>query len=159
MAGRAAALAIGLVVAASASADDRCARNHLDLRSGGATFRFDVEVADTEPARARGLMHRESLPRFGGMLFVYDAPQPATFWMENTLIPLDMLFFDDEGRLVSVHDNATPLSRDVIYGGDGIKYVLEINGGLSRTLGIAEGAEIRHPAIAQERAAWPCPAE
>jgi uncharacterized protein len=122
-------------------------RAQADLRSGGAVFRFAVEVADTDATRARGLMFRESLPRFSGMLFVYPEPLAATFWMENTLIPLDMLFFDPAGRLTRIHENAVPLSREVIFGGENVLYVLEINGGLARTLGIAEGAEIRHPAI------------
>ena len=114
---------------------------------------------DTAEGRAQGLMNRESLGRFSGMLFVYDTPQPVAFWMENTLIPLDMLFFDETGALRRIHENAVPLDRTPIPGGDDIRFVLEINGGLARTLGIEEGAELRHPAIDQTLAAWPCAAE
>jgi uncharacterized protein len=148
--------AFALLLAAPAAAEEVCAPGFADLRAGGSSYRFEVEVADDDAERARGLMHRESLGRFEGMLFVYDAPQPATFWMENTLIPLDMLFFDEAGRLARVHADAEPMSREVIFGGDEIRYVLEINGGLAETLGIAEGAEIRHPAIDGEAAVWPC---
>lgn len=154
-----AALAILAAVAAAgpATAQDACVPGVADLRAGGSSYRFAVEVADDDASRARGLMEREEIGRFQGMLFVYEAPQAATFWMENTLIPLDMLFFDPAGRLTRVHANAEPMSREIIFGGEDVQYVLEINGGLAATLGIAEGAEIRHPAIAQQLAAWPCP--
>lgn len=144
-----------LLPAGSVLAAD-CAPDRLDLRQGETTLRFRVEVADDAAERIRGLMYREQLPRFGGMLFVYDAPEPVAFWMKNTLIPLDMLFFDASGRLAAVHENAVPGDLTPIPGGDAIQYVLEINGGAARKLGIAPGAELRHPALDQARAAWPC---
>jgi uncharacterized membrane protein (UPF0127 family) len=109
---------------------------------------------DTEQGREKGLMFRESLPRFSGMLFVYDHPQPVAFWMRNTLIPLDMLFFDAEGRLVRIKSEAQPHDETPVVGGDAIQYVLEINGGLAGTLGIAPGAEMRNPAV--KDGAWSC---
>jgi uncharacterized membrane protein (UPF0127 family) len=144
-----------LLPAGSVLAAD-CAPDRLDLRQGETTLRFRVEVADDAAERSRGLMYREQLPRFGGMLFVYDAPEPVAFWMKNTLIPLDMLFFDASGRLAAVHENAVPGDLTPIPGGDAIQYVLEINGGAARKLGIAPGAELRHPALDQDKAAWPC---
>jgi uncharacterized membrane protein (UPF0127 family) len=144
-----------LLPAGSVLAAD-CAPDRLDLRQGETTLRFRVEVADDAAERSRGLMYREELPRFGGMLFVYDAPEPVAFWMKNTLIPLDMLFFDASGRLAAVHENAVPGDLTPIPGGDAIQYVLEINGGAARRLGIVPGAELRHPALDQARAAWPC---
>ena len=154
----AALAAISLLVAAQASADG-CAPATVDLRDPDSTARFEVEVMDTAEGRATGLMRRELLGRFAGMLFVYDEAQPVAFWMENTLIPLDMLFFDETGSLRRIHENAVPLDRTPIPGGDDIQFVLEINGGLARTLGIEEGAELRHPAIDQDLAAWPCASE
>jgi uncharacterized protein len=133
-----------------------CAADAVDIRSGGTHVRFAVEVADTPATRAQGLMFREELPRFAGMLFVYEEPQRATFWMENTPLPLDMLFFDMAGVLQDVHANAEPFSRAIIDGGDDILFVLEINGGMAEALGIATGAEMRHPAIDPAVAAWPC---
>ena len=147
--------AVLLLPAGSVLAAD-CAPDRLDLRQGETTLRFRVEVADDAAERSRGLMYREQLPRFGGMLFVYDAPEPVAFWMKNTLIPLDMLFFDASGRLAAVHENAVPGDLTPIPGGDAIQYVLEINGGAARRLGIVPGAELRHPALDQAQAAWPC---
>jgi len=151
-----AALVLAMLAAGDAGAQD-CAPDAVDLRQGASIYRFAVELADTEATRSRGLMFRESLPPFGGMLFVYEAPQVATFWMENTLIPLDMLFFDPAGRLARIHANAVPKSRDIIFGGENVAFVLEINGGLAGRLGISEGAELRHPAVDPARAAWLCP--
>jgi uncharacterized protein len=147
------AVALGALAPAAAAA---CARDVADLRHDGVEVRFAVEVADTEEARARGLMFREDLPRFAGMLFVYDAPQLATFWMENTPLPLDMLFFDAAGVMVNLHENAVPFSREIIVGGEDVLFVLEINGGLASALGIGIGAELRHPSVDPDRAAWPC---
>ena len=131
-----------------------CAPDQADLRDTDATLRFKVEVMDDAGERAQGLMFRESLPRFSGMLFVYDRPQPVAFWMKNTLIPLDMLFFDTEGRLVRIKSQAQPHDETPVVGGDNIQYVLEINGGLAGQLGLDPGAELRHPAVTG--AAWSC---
>ena len=91
-----------------------------------------------------------------GMLFVYEFPQRVGFWMENTLIPLDMIFMSADGVVRKIHENAVPLDRTVIPGGDDIQHVLEINGGMSGMLGVTVGSELRHPAIDQAQAAWPC---
>ena len=80
-------------------------------------------------------MFRKSLDRFSGMLFVYDGEQKVNFWMRNTFIPLDLLFFDSKGILRKIHHNAKPLDLTNIFGGDSIQYVLEINAGLSAALG------------------------
>ena len=101
-------------------------------------------------------MFVERMPRFSGMLFVYDQPQRVAFWMRNTLIPLDMIFANSQGIVQRVHVNAVPGDETAIPGGDDIQFVLEVNGGLSELLGIAPGTQIRHPAIAA--AAWGCDA-
>jgi len=153
-----AALVLFLLASAPAARAD-CAPDRLDLRDGETQLRFTVEVADTEETRARGLMFRETLPRFGGMLFVYETTGPVAFWMKNTLIPLDMLFFDEAGVLTRVHPEAVPGDLTPIPGGDAVRYVLEIGGGSAASLGIVPGAEMRHPAVLQQNAAWPCAAE
>lgn len=133
-----------------------CSENRVDLRGAFGTAGFSVEVADTPEARAQGLMNRDSLPRSAGMLFVYDAPQRATFWMKNTRIPLDMIFLDSKGQVLGVHANARPMDTTIIDGGLGVLAVLEINGGLAARLGIALGDMLRHPAFDPATAAWPC---
>jgi uncharacterized membrane protein (UPF0127 family) len=151
---RAAAFALGLLAAQAASA--ACTDTGVDLRGDWGTARFNVEVADDPAERAQGLMNRPSMPASAGMLFIYDAPQRATFWMKNTLIPLDMIFVDETGTVTRVHENAVPLDETNIDGGTGVLAVLEINGGLASAIGIAEGSQLRHPALDQAIAAWPC---
>lgn len=129
------------------------------MRGDFGSVRFRVAIADTPQERAQGLMHVPQMPRMAGMLFVYERPQSVSFWMENTLIPLDMIFADETGLVRRIHENAVPMDRTPIPGGDGIQYVLEINGGMAAALGLSEGDQMRHPAIAQEIAAWPCTPE
>jgi hypothetical protein len=148
----AAALAFG--TAAPAAAAGLCTPDRVDLRWDGGRQSFAVEVADDAAERARGLMGRDSLAPDQGMLFVYESPRRARFWMKDTLIPLDMIFADARGVVTRVHASAQPLDLTPVDGGDGVQYVLEINGGLAERLGLAPGAELRHPAIATP--AWPC---
>lgn len=133
-----------------------CAPDHLDIRDGGTSVRFQIEIADTPEERAQGLMFREDLSQFSGMLFVYERPQTVAFWMKNTPLPLDMLFIDESGVVRRIAERTVPFSTDSVPGGDDILLVLEINGGLSEMLGLSAGAEIRHPAVDQATAAWPC---
>ena len=132
-----------------------CDVARVDLKGDWGQARFSVEVADTPQERSLGLMHRESMPTSAGMLFVYERPQPVSFWMRNTLIPLDMIFMDETGTVQRIHENAVPLDETKIPGGDDIQFVLEINGGLAARLGIEEGSLLRHPAIGDD-AAWSC---
>lgn len=143
---RAVVLALASLLAAGIAAAD-CAPDRVDLRGDWGQARFAVEVADEPDERAQGLMFRESLGRNSGMLFVYDRPQRATFWMRNTLIPLDMIFMDESGTVTRVHENARPLDETPIDGGPGVLAVLEINGGLAERLGIRPGDEVRAPPL------------
>ena len=133
-----------------------CAPDRVELRGDFGQAQFRVEVADDPQERSLGLMHRESMPQGAGMLFVYPVEEEVGFWMENTLIPLDMIFMDAAGTVVKVHENAVPLDRTVIRSDFPTQFVLEINGGLAGQLGIAPGAELRHPAIEADTAVWPC---
>ena len=142
-----------LVWGQGASAD--CRASQLELRGDWGQARFSVEVADDPAEREQGLMHRESMSQSAGMVFVYETPRRVSFWMENTLIPLDMLFADETGTVTRIHENAVPLDRTGIDGGDQIQFVLEINGGLASRLGIEVGSQMRHPAIGA-KASWPC---
>lgn len=146
--------ALTLVAAPALAAD--CAPGRVDLRGAWGQAAFDVEIADSEAERAKGLMFREDLPRGTGMLFVYEQPQPAAFWMKNTLIPLDIIFLDERGQVTSVHENAVPGDLTPIPGGDQVFAVLEINGGLARSYGISAGSQMRHEIFSGSGALWPC---
>ncbi|WP_409201206.1 DUF192 domain-containing protein [Leisingera sp. M523] len=141
--------------AGTALASD-CQLAQADLRGDWGQAGFTVEIAATEAERAQGLMFREDLPRGAGMLFVYDSPQPAAFWMKNTLIPLDIIFLNEHGLVTSVHENAVPGDLTPIPGGDAVFAVLEINGGLARKYGIAAGSQMRHEIFSLSGAVWPC---
>jgi uncharacterized membrane protein (UPF0127 family) len=149
---------IGVLVwlAAAFSAAAQCRDGVAELRWDGGSARFAVEVAATPEARSRGLMFRESLPASAGMLFLFERPGRVSFWMRNTLIPLDMIFLDRTGTVTRVHADARPHDETPIDGGAGVLAVLEINGGLAARLGIRPGAHLRHPGMPQDVAAWPC---
>lgn len=144
------------VAPGAALAQPVCAPDRLDLRWSGGSESFAVELADDGAERAEGLMFRDSMAPETGMLFVFESPRRAQFWMKNTLIPLDMVFADSTGTVTRVHSNAIPGDLTPIDGGEDVRYVLEINGGLAEKLGLAPGAELRHPAIPATSAAWPC---
>jgi uncharacterized protein len=133
-----------------------CSADVVELQGTGGKARFTVEVADDADTRATGLMNRPKMATGAGMLFVYASPKHASFWMENTLIPLDMIFADATGTVTRVHENAQPMDRTSIDGGEGVQFVLEINGGLAGRMGIAPGTVLRHPAVAAATAAWSC---
>ena len=101
-------------------------------------------------------MNVPHMPSGQGMLFLYETPQHATFWMKNTLIPLDMIFADPTGTITHIHENAVPLDETTIDGGRGVLAILEINGGLASQIGISVGDTMRHPGLDPEIAAWPC---
>lgn len=133
-----------------------CRPNRVDLRGEWGQARFTVEVAQTREELSLGLMNRPSMPASAGMLFAYEMPRQVYFWMKNTLIPLDMIFMSADGVVQRIHENAVPLDETLIYGGENIQFVLEINGGMASMLGIVPGSELRHPAIVENSAAWPC---
>lgn len=145
---------VALCVATTAQA--ACAPDSVELRGHGGVQRFGVEVADTEAERALGLMNRTDMPMSAGMLFVYPAPQRAVFWMKNTLIPLDMIFADSTGLVTGVHSNAIPQDETPIDGGNDVLYVLEINAGLAKRMGIVAGTQMRAEVIEKSSAIWPC---
>jgi uncharacterized membrane protein (UPF0127 family) len=148
------AVCLAMMIAAPVAADT-CAPGVVDLRWDGGSSRFTVELADEQHERMQGLMFREEMGRYAGMLFAYPYEQPVSFWMQNTLISLDMLFFDSTGVLQNVQENALPLDPTSLFGGDAIQYVLEVNAGTVERLGIEVGAQIKHPVIG-DNAAWAC---
>ena len=143
-------------IAAAGLANAACDPGRVSLRGDWGQAAFSVELADDASERATGLMNRPQMDRFAGVLFVYEQPQRVAFWMKNTLIPLDMIFADATGTVTLVHSNAVPGDETAIPGGGPVQFVLEINGGLARQLGIGAGSQMQHPAIAQDAAAWAC---
>lgn len=129
---------------------------------GSAPLSVTVEIADDPAERAQGLMFRRSLAPQHGMLFIYDTPQPSSFWMRNTLIPLDIIFMDATGRIRRIHENARPLDETPIPGAavgdpDPLRLmVLEIGGGEAARLGLAVGQAMAHPALDPKTAAISC---
>lgn len=149
-------LTLALAVLGPAGAAAQCRDDAVDLRGPWGQAHFTVEVVDTPETRAQGLMFRETLGRWAGMLFVYEEPGRAVFWMRNTLLPLDMIFIDPAGVVTHVHRDAVPMDETPIDGGEGVLFVLEVNAGMSARLGIAPGSEMRHPRVDPAIAAWPC---
>ena len=105
-----------------------------------ACYLFDVYLAVTSEQRRRGLMFVRDLPKFSGMLFVYPASRILSIWMKNTYIPLDIVFFTADGKIVNIHENAGPHTLDSRRSGEEVNYVLELNGGITEKLHIDTGS-------------------
>ncbi|WP_245413476.1 DUF192 domain-containing protein [Mangrovicella endophytica] len=106
-----------------------------------------VEIADTPEARATGLMNRPSMPKDHGMLFSFEQTEPVSFWMKNTLIPLDMIFIGETGVVERIATNVPPLSLKTVPSGKPVRYVLELNGGASAGYGLKDGDRVEHALI------------
>jgi uncharacterized membrane protein (UPF0127 family) len=151
---RVVAVAFGLLLTAHPVWAE-CADDKVSATGDWGQAHFKVEVADDAQERGRGLMFVENMPMLSGMLFIYEAPQAVSFWMKNTLIPLDMIFAAPTGEILAIHENAIPGDTTPIPGGDGIQMVLEINGGLVSRLGISVGDVLQHPSFIAD-AILPC---
>lgn len=114
----------------------------LCVRAKGKTLRYIVEVADTPPLQARGLMFRTELADDRGMLFPFREPRMASFWMKNTVIPLDIVFIRADGTIENIGENAVPYSLDSVESTAPVTAVLELRGGLTAEVGIAAGDKI-----------------
>ena len=133
------------VALAQGGGDIQFKRSSLAIATGGREIKFDVELALNDAERARGLMFREKLGPYEGMLFDFYQEAPVSFWMKNTLIPLDMLFIAADGTIRSIHANAVPQSVETIPSQFPVRAVLEINGGSAKLLGIKPGDKVLHP--------------
>jgi uncharacterized membrane protein (UPF0127 family) len=114
----------------------------LTISADGRTHNFRVEVAASLEEQARGLMFRTEMGADEGMLFPYDPPRVLSFWMKNTVIPLDLIFIGPDKRVINVAANATPYSEDQIWSDAPAIAVLELNGGRAAQLGIGPGAVV-----------------
>jgi len=115
---------------------------HLIIDSKGKSHRFTVEVARTPEEQAQGLMFRSVMDPDRGMIFPFETPRQASFWMKNTLIPLDMIFIRADGSIANIAVNTVPLSLQPVFSEGEVMAVLELAGGRSAELGIAPGDKV-----------------
>ncbi len=106
-----------------------------------------VEVADEMHERQRGLMFREHMDADAGMIFLFERPQQLSFWMHNTLLPLDMIFIRDDMSILGVVENATPRTDDPRQVPGLSQYVLEVNAGYAARHGVRAGQRVRFEGI------------
>jgi uncharacterized protein len=128
--------------ASSAVAAQVEARPTVLLHAGERVIPIRVELARTEPERERGLMFRNHLDPDAGMLFLFPRPGPLTFWMKNTFVPLDMVFIDENKRVLGIVENAVPETEVPRRVPGESQFVLEVVGGLTRQLGISAGTPV-----------------
>lgn len=117
----------------------------LVIESKNGRHTIKIEVAATPVDQEIGLMFREHMDPDHGMLFAMGRTDVLSFWMKNTLIPLDMLFIAPDGTIKKIHENAEPKSLKGVSSEVPVSAVLELNGGRARALGIAEGDKVIHP--------------
>ena len=118
--------------------------DRLEIDTASGPHVFFVEIANTEQTRELGLMNRHFMPADRGMLFEFPTEEPVAFWMENTFIPLDMIFIRHDGIVVGIAANAEPLSETAIPSGAPANGVLELNGGIAASIGLRSGDKVRH---------------
>lgn len=117
-------------------------RTLLITSGGGRQHRFTVEIARSPEEQEQGLMNRSTLAPDKGMIFPMEPARPASFWMKNTLIPLDMIFVRPDGTISSIAENTVPLSLEPVISTEPVKAVLEIAGGRTAELGIKAGDKV-----------------
>ena len=129
------------------AATDRAAANVLELEIvvGEERYAFKIEMAITPAQRSRGLMNRRELAPDAGMLFDYGESRYVSFWMKDTLIPLDMIFIRSDGRIARIAKRTVPLSLAAVPSGEPVRAVLEVIGGTADRLGIGPGDTVIHP--------------
>ncbi|MDQ1186135.1 DUF192 domain-containing protein [Agrobacterium larrymoorei] len=138
------ALLFFVASAAGAAAQETFPSEKLEIIStAGKTQTFTVEVANSDSQRQQGLMFRKSMSDDHGMLFDFKEDRDVMMWMKNTFIPLDMLFISKAGKITHIHTNAVPHSEDIISSNGPVRYVLELNGGAAKKLGITVGDTVR----------------
>ncbi|MBN9318086.1 MAG: DUF192 domain-containing protein [Caulobacterales bacterium] len=117
----------------------------LEAVTGSGVVKFQVEIADTDAERQYGFMCRPNVAPDRGMLFEFEASRPQAFWMHNTLVPLDIIYIGQDGKVVSIGRNARPLDDSAVPSGGPAIGVLELAGGRAAEIGLLPGDQIRHP--------------
>jgi len=139
-------LLAGIVVSQPVTAQPQptLPQSDLVIQTAKGPQRFRVELADNDQSRARGMMFRTSMAPDAGMLFDFKQEQMASFWMRNTLLPLDMLFIRADGTILNIHQRAIPRDETGINSAGPVRAVLEVNGGTASRLGIKPGDKVEH---------------
>lgn len=138
----------GAAAGDSVSAFAGLPRDELQVVTDSGTYRFRVWIAADDRSRERGLMFVRKLPADEGMLFLFERPQFAAFWMKDTYLSLDLVFIRADGVVVNVAEHARPLTLDPIPSAAPVKAVLELLAGTSARIGLAPGSRVLHPALA-----------
>jgi uncharacterized membrane protein (UPF0127 family) len=139
---RAALFSLSLVIA-SAGAADALPTAAISITTAKGSTPFKVEVAGDHASQEKGLMFRKTMAANAGMLFDFHTTVMTTFWMKNTVLPLDIIFIRPDGTISSIAGNAVPFSEAPIPSSEPIRAVLEINGGRAKALGIEPGDKVR----------------
>jgi uncharacterized membrane protein (UPF0127 family) len=139
------ALAVGLGLIQTDVHAAGLVQTPLTIETAAGPRNFTVEIADNDLTRERGLMFRTALAADRGMLFDFLEPQETSFWMKNTLIPLDMLFVRADGVITNIKADAKPGDLTPIPSDGPIRAVIEIAGGGAARLGIKPGDHVKHP--------------
>jgi uncharacterized protein len=105
---------------------------------------IDIEIAGTDSARMMGLMYRKSMTDEQGMLFIFENSEPRSFWMKNTIIPLDIIYINENKEIVSIAKKTKPYSTESIPSGKNAQYVVEVNGGFTDKYEIKAGDKIKY---------------
>jgi uncharacterized membrane protein (UPF0127 family) len=136
-------LALTALAAAPLSVPAQEALEKLEVVTSAGTYPFSVEVMRTPEQLAQGLMFRRYMPDDRGMLFDFKTEQHVQFWMKNTYLPLDMIFISKAGKIVSIAENAEPLSEKLIPSGAPALGVLEVNAGTAARIHAKPGDTVR----------------
>lgn len=129
------------IIACSGSGENENTRT-VQVTTDSGSYLFNVEVADTPSERATGLMNRDSLASDAGMFFVWDEDVNTSFWMKDTSISLDILFINADLSIVSITENSTPYSEELITSSESFRYVLEVNAGFVSSSGAKVGDRV-----------------
>ncbi len=118
----------------------------------GREYKFNIEIMDSPEERARGMMFRQEIDPDFGMLFDFFEERQVAFWMQNTFVPLDMIFISADGEIKNIFVNARPLDTSSIPSNGPVRFVLEVAGNRTLELGISKGDRLEHPRVQKTEA-------
>lgn len=111
-------------------------------KDGKFITKIDIEIADNDLKRERGLMYRDKMKLKQGMFFIFPKEDYQSFWMKNTTLPLDIIFVNKNGEIIKIHKNTTPYSLESYPSGKPAKFVVEVNAGFTGKFDVVEGDKI-----------------